>query len=272
MRPVISLTTDFGTQDHFVGTMKGVIAGICSDANVIDITHEVPAFDILAGALAIWPAWHFFPAATVHVVVVDPGVGSERRPLLARIGEHFFIAPDNGLLTLMLEDAESASISVALYSLANPAYALGTQSFTFHGRDLFAPAAAHLAVRLASGKSELSSFGPRLKNPVMLSNSRPVQASDGSRSGTILKVDRFGNLLTNLKATDTARLRDGSFTLRIRNRTINRLLKNYAVGALDEPFAILGSSGLLEIAVNRGDAASLLGVSAGEQWTLQVQS
>ena len=268
MRPVISLTSDFGTVDHFVGTMKGVIAKICPEANVIDITHDVPAFNILDGALAIWPAWRFFPAGTVHVLVVDPGVGSERRPILARVGDHFFIAPDNGLLTLVLEDADSHKLAVELRELTNPSYALGTQSFTFHGRDVFAPAAAHLANQIDTGKTDLPAFGPHLENPYRLNISKPLRDPNGVLRGTILKVDRFGNLLTNLRASDAASLRDGHLRFQIGKHTITRLLKTYVAGEPHEPFVILGSSGLLEVAVNRGNAAHLLDVEAGQSWSV----
>jgi S-adenosylmethionine hydrolase len=271
MRPVISLTTDFGLKDHFVGTMKGVIAEICPEANIIDITHEIPAFDVLEGALAIWPAWRYFPAGTVHVVVVDPGVGTERRPILARLGGHYFIAPDNGLLTLMLEDIERTGPPPVLHELTTPAYKLGTQSLTFHGRDIFAPAAAHLAKQLREDSVDLNAFGPRIEKPLLLKTNRPTRGPDGAVSGTILKIDRFGNLLTNLQSSDAAQLRDRHFALDLKGHKITRSLRNYMAGEPGEPFVILGSSGLLEIALNRGSAAKHLGSSPGDPFTLTVE-
>jgi len=268
MRPVISLTTDFGTTDHFVGTMKGVIAKICPDANVIDITHDIPAYNVLEGALSIWPAWRYFPALTIHVLVVDPGVGSERRPILARIGGHYFIAPDNGVLTFLLDDIERTGPPPDLHELTTPAYRLGTQSVTFHGRDVFAPAAAHLANQIACGNADLSSFGPRIKDPVRLQLEKPTRGPDGVVTGTILKVDRFGNLLTNLQAADVADLQDQRFALNLESNRITRLLKNYMAGKPGEPFAIFGSSCVLEIALNRGNAAKQLGASPGDTFTL----
>jgi S-adenosylmethionine hydrolase len=253
MRPVISLTTDFGLKDHFVGTMKGVIAEICPDANVIDITHEIPAFDVLEGALAIWPAWRYFPAGTVHVVVVDPGVGTERRPILARLGGHYFIAPDNGLLTLLLEDIERTGPPPVLHELTTPAYKLGTQSLTFHGRDVFAPAAAHLAKQLSAGTVDLTSFGPRIEKPLLL------------------KTNRLGNLLTNLQSPDAQQLHDRHFVLELKGQKITRHLNNYMAGEASEPFAILGSSGLVEIALNRGSAAKHLGALPGDPFILNVE-
>lgn len=272
MRPVISLTTDFGLKDHFVGTMKGVIAEICPDANVIDITHDIPAFDVVEGALAIWPAWRYFPAGTVHIVVVDPGVGTTRRPILARLAGHYFIAPDNGLLTLLLEDVERTGPPAVLHELTVPAYKLGTQSLTFHGRDVFAPAAAHLAKQLAAGSADLTAFGPRIEQPMRLNFSKPTRTADGAVSGAILKVDRFGNLLTNLQAAEAAQLRDRHFVLELKDKRITRMLNNYMAGEAGEPFAILGSSGLLEIALNRGNAAHHLGASPGDVLTLTAEA
>ena len=272
MRPVISLTTDFGTQDHFVGTMKGVIAEICPDANVIDITHEIPAFDVLAGALAIWPAWRYFPAGTIHVVVVDPGVGSARRPILARIAGHYFIAPDNGLLTLLLEDVDRTGPVPNLHELTTPAYRLGTESFTFHGRDIFAPAAAHLAKQLSCGTPDLNGFGPRIDNVIRLDVSKPHSDGEGSVHGAILKIDRFGNLLTNLRPSDAENLRDGNFELHLGRHKITRLHNNYLAGKEGEPFVILGSSGMLEIALNRAHAAKHHDAAPGDKFTLRTQS
>ncbi len=272
MRPVISLTTDFGTTDHFVGTMKGVIAGICPDANVIDITHDVPAYDVLEGALAIWPAWRYFPAGTVHVIVVDPGVGSERRPILARLGGHYFIAPDNGLITLMLEDVERTGPPAVLHELTTPTYHLGAQSLTFHGRDIFAPAAAHLANQLAAGNADLAGFGPRIQHPVRLDLKKPTCGEDGIVTGTILKIDRFGNLLTNLQSADAAHLEDHRFTLQLGSHKITRLLNNYIAGKEGEPFAIFGSSGVLEVALNRGNAAKHLDASPRDVFTLKIDA
>lgn len=267
LRPTISLTTDFGIQDPFVGTMKGVIASICPDANVVDITHAIPAFDLLEGALALWQAWRYFPAGAVHVAVVDPGVGSARQPILSRMADHWFIAPDNGLLTLVERDIERDGGAAQHRILQNPRYMLPAQSHTFHGRDIFAPAAAHLAAQIASGAAAPESFGPALANPIRLTVPEPVHHPDGSLEGIILKSDRFGNLLTNVPARDLPT--DWTHcTLELGNLRIARFCRFYAEGEPDELFAIVGSSGLLEIAMNRGSASGFAQIKPGAKFQL----
>ena len=262
--PVITLTTDFGLQDPFVGVMKGVIAGICPTAHVIDITHGIEAFSVLDGALAIWQAWRYFPAGTVHVVVVDPGVGSERKPLLASMGGQWFIAPDNGVLTLVQHHIRSNADAPLTWTIANPEYMLPAQSNTFHGRDIFAPAAAHLAAQIEHGNVDAENFGPPVPNLVQLPIPEPVHHPDGSIEGVILKSDRFGNLLTNLRATD---LPDG-LAIEIGSLRITRFCRFYAEGESGEIFAIVGSSGLLEITMNCGSAQQQTGIASGLRFRL----
>ncbi len=261
-RPIISLTTDFGLRDPFVGIMKGVIAGVCPAAHVIDITHKIPAFNLLDGALAIWQAWRYFPVETIHVIVVDPGVGSERLPILARMGSHWFVAPDNGVLTLVEREALRGKGNVWYRQIKNPKYRLPAQSNTFHGRDIFAPAAAYLACQIEYGKVAAETFGPVVENIVQLAIPEPVHQSDGSIEGMILKSDRFGNLLTNLAANDVPELLDG-WAIEIGDRRITRFVRFYAEVEPGEIFAILGSSGLLEIAMNRGSALEKTGIGTG---------
>jgi len=261
-RPVLTLTTDFGLQDPFVGVIKGVIAGICPSANVIDLTHGIEAFNILDGALAIWQAWRYFPAETVHVVVVDPGVGSERQAILARMGEHWFVAPVDGVLTLVERDVRKAGGEVWARRIENPRYRLQQQSNTFHGRDIFAPAGAHLAAQLERGEADPGSFGPGVDRLVQLDVPEPVHRPDGSIEGMILKSDKFGNLLTNVPAADFA-ARNRSWTMEIAGRRISRFVRFYAEAEPGELFLILGSSGLLEVAMNRGSAKEEMGIKAG---------
>jgi S-adenosylmethionine hydrolase len=253
MRPIISLTTDFGLSDPFVGVMKGVIAGICPAAQVIDITHGVHAFDVLEGALAIWQAWRYFPPETVHVVVVDPGVGSVRKLVLSRMGDAWFIAPDNGVLTLVERDVRRSGGDVQHRTIENPQYRLPAQSNTFHGRDIFAPAAAHLASQIERGSVAVETFGPVIESLIQLSVPEPMHRPDGLIEGVILKSDKFGNLLTNLAANDLPTSFSG-WTLEIGDQYITRFCRFYAEAAPGEIFAIVGSSGLLEIAMNRGSA------------------
>ncbi len=270
-RPIISLTTDFGLTDPFVGVMHGVIAGICPAAHVIDLTHAVAAFDLLDGALAIWQAWRYFPTETVHVVVVDPGVGSERQPLLSRMGNYWFIAPDNGALTMVEREIRRDGGLVEHRRIENPQYMLPTQSCTFHGRDIFAPAAAHLAAQIERGAVASETFGPIVQGLIQLPVPEPVQNPDGSIEGVILKVDRFGNLLTNLAASD---LPDDlkNYSAVLENIRISRHCSFYAEAAghesPDEIFSIVGSSGLLEFSVYRGSAYAKTGMATGTRFKL----
>lgn len=265
-RPIISLTTDFGLSDAFVGVMKGVIAGICPSANVVDICHAVEAFNILDGALTIWQAWRYFPPETVHVIVVDPGVGSERRAILARMQDHWFIAPDNGVLTLIERAILRVGEPVEYRAIENANYMLPARSNTFHGRDIFAPAAAHLAAQIERGEVAAESFGPILDEPVRLDVAEPVRRPDGSIDGIILKADRFGNLLTNLPAEGlpaNGLATAGSWILEAGSLRIERFCRFYGEAEPGEIFVIAGSSGLLEIAMNRGSASERTGITLG---------
>lgn len=266
-RPIVTLTTDFGLQDPFVGIMKGVIAGICPAAHVIDITHGVATFDVLDGALAIWQAWRYFPAETIHVVVIDPGVGSERLPVLARMGSHWFVAPDNGVLTMIEREALRGGGAVACRRIENREYMLPVPSSTFHGRDIFAPAAAHLAAQMERGNITAESFGTTLSKLVQLSVFEPMHNPDCSITGTILKSDKFGNLLTNIGATDLPEASIG-WSIEIGDQRISRFARYYSEIKHGEVFAILGSSGLLELAINRGSAQEELGVQPGTKFRL----
>lgn len=267
LRRVISLTTDFGLQDPFVGVMKGVIAGVCPTANIIDLTHGVEAFNILDGALAIWQGWRYFPAGTVHVIVVDPGVGSERQAILAQMGEQWFVAPDNGVLTLVEREIRRAGGEVRAWRIENPAYRLPQQSNTFHGRDIFAPAGAHLAAQLERGGADPGSFGPGVDRLVQLAVPEPMHRPDGSMEGAILKSDKFGNLLTNIPAADFERI-ERALVMEIGGRRITRLVHFYAEAEPGELFLIVGSSGLLEVAMNRGSAKAELGIIAEANFRL----
>lgn len=265
VRPLITLTTDFGLQDPFVGVMKGVIAGICPGANVVDLTHGIEAFNVLDGALAIWQAWRYFPAETVHVVVVDPGVGSERRAILARMGEQWFVAPDNGVLTLVEREVRRNVGAVRCRQIENPAYRLPKQSNTFHGRDIFAPAAAHLAAQIEGGEVDAESFGLEIETLVQLPVPEPLHHADGSVEGVILKSDKFGNLLTNIPASDVPEMGQ-EWGMEIGGRRIPRVARFYAEVEPGELFMIVGSSGLLEVAMNRGSAKEEMGSSTGTKF------
>ena len=266
-RPIVSLTTDFGLQDPFVGIMKGVIAGICPAAQVVDITHAVESFSVLDGALAIWQAWRYFPAETVHVIVVDPGVGSNRQPVLSRMGDAWFIAPDNGVLTLVERDTRRLGSTVSHRSIENSQYMLPAQSTTFHGRDIFAPAAAHLAAQIERRSVAADTFGREIENLIQLPVPEPIHNPDGSIEGAILKSDRFGNLLTNMSAADLPNDL-ANFSLELGTLRVTRFCRFYAEAEPGEIFAIVGSAGLLEIAMNRGSAEQQTGISAGTKFSM----
>lgn len=255
MRPVIALLTDFGLRDHYVGAMKGAILAACPEATLVDVTHEVPAHDVAAGALALDASYRHFPPGTVFVAVVDPGVGSERRPIAAGAGPWLFVGPDNGLLTFVLEVHPAARVHL----LASPALFREPLSPVFHGRDLFGPAAGHLARGLA-----LDAVGPRVADPVRLAQP-PKTRTDAGWDGAVIHVDHFGNLTTNLLEGDLAAL--GGPTLEglvVRlGAEVLPLVRTYSDVAAGRPCALVGSSGRLEVAVRGGRADALAGAGKG---------
>lgn len=258
-RPIITLTTDFGSNDHFVGVMKGVILDIVPDAQIVDICHSVQAFDVLDGALTISQAYSYFPNRTVHVVVVDPGVGTARRPILASSDGYHFVAPDNGVLSLVY--ARESRMHVRHITAEH--YFLQPVSNTFHARDIFAPVAAYLAKEVEALK-----FGEEVQEYVRFTAPKP-KAADGSRlRGVVLKVDRFGNLITNITPQDAPMLFQAGasgFKIVAGSREITEIRSAYAEGAPGEVIGILGSMGFLEIAANRGSAAQLTGIGKGSE-------
>jgi S-adenosyl-L-methionine hydrolase (adenosine-forming) len=262
-RPVISLLTDFGASDHYVGVMKGVILGICPAAHLVDITHEIEPYAISEAAYTLAQAWRYFPDGTIHLVVVDPGVGSSRRPILvttsAEAGGHLFVAPDNGVLTLLLDTAPIRKVREITVSR----YFHQPVSQTFHGRDIFAPVAAHLASGVPPGR-----FGKAIENAVRLNFATPMTASRDKWTGTVLKIDRFGNLITNFRSENWRRLARQPFVLRAGKQRISRLAASYVEVMSDEVFLIEGSAGFLEISVNKGSAAALTGCITGSRLEL----
>lgn len=253
--PIITLTTDYGTSDHLVGALKGVILKINPDATIVDITHGVVPYDVLDGALAISAAYKYFPSKTIHVVVVDPGVGSERRPILVSGENQFFVAPDNGVLSMVYE--KEARLTVRHITAEH--YFLQPLSRTFHGRDVFAPSAAWL-----SKTWQTQSFGEEIQDYMRFSLPKPKSAG-GQLKGVVLRVDAFGNLMTNFLPEELPEgvLKDGALRMQVNGKEITRLVDTFAEGEPGAPVAIVGSSGFLEIAVNKGSAARTLGVGRG---------
>jgi len=257
---IITLTTDFGTSDHFAGTMKGVILSIRPAAQIVDITHEVQPFEIADGAFIIAQTYRYFPKGTIHVVVVDPGVGSTRRPLLAEIAGHYFVAPDNGILSMVFGAAKAK-----VWHVTNERYFLHPLSRTFHGRDVFAPVAAHLASGIRPAQ-----FGKRVEDYLRLTFAEPVSGGKNNWAGTILKVDHFGNLATNLHIDQFADIKTRAFELKIGGQALSRLALTFTECEPGEVFVIVGSSGYLEIASNQGSAAQALGCGAGTPVALKI--
>lgn len=243
--PTLTLTTDFGLSDHYVAAMKGVILGICPRAQIADVSHQVTPYQISEGAYLIAQAYPYFPKKTVHVVVVDPGVGSSRRAILVEAAGQYFVGPDNGVFTLVLTQERHK-----VRELSNARYFRHPVSQTFHGRDIFAPVAAHLAAGAPPAR-----IGKLLRDPVRLDFSQP-QA---------LHVDRFGNIVTNLRARDLA---GKPFSLQICGVKISAIAGNYADRPPGELFLIQGSSGYLEISMCQQSAAEKIGCRAGNAITL----
>jgi S-adenosylmethionine hydrolase len=256
-RSVITLLTDFGVRDYFVASMKGVILNINPHAQIVDLSHEVTPHDIAGGAYVLKSCYRYFPDGTVHVAVVDPGVGSGRRPLLISTSRFFFIGPDNGLFTYVCEE-ESA---VEVRHIQNRQYRLDSEGSTFDGRDLFSPAAAWLTKGQPVG-----SFGPLMKNYERL----PVVAPGWDNhvmAGQIVYVDRFGNLISNLTRFQLTEVRGvakrSALYIRLAGKTIEGLVDSYSDGAPGAPQALINSNGQLEVFVREGNAADMLGVTRG---------
>ena len=260
LRPILTLTTDFGLSDHYVGAMKGVILGICPQAQMVDISHDVGPFEITEGAYLIAQAYRCFPKKTVHVVVVDPGVGSARRPILMEAAGQYFVAPDNGVLS-MIYSHEKHKVRL----IANERYFRKPVSRTFHGRDIFAPVAAHVAAG-----ARASSVGKLIEDYLRPSFEQPVRSGKRTWNGQILKIDRFGNLVTNFRVIDFPDLERRDFSLAIGPHQITVMARHYAECGPGELFAIAGSSGYVEVSVCQGSAAKQIGCvpGAGAELTL----
>lgn len=253
----LSLTTDFGNLNGFVGTMKGVIWGIAPDVNIADISHEIPAQDIRTGSIALWRAAAYFPAGSVHVAVIDPGVGTKRRAIAAKLGDQFFVLPDNGLITPMLEDAEAAGLEVRLVHLDKPEYWLPQVYTTFHGRDIFAPVGAHLATGVP-----LEMLGTAIDDAVRMPLPKPVKTDEGIE-GSIVVIDVFGNCSTNIRVSEVANLENA--TLFIAEQVIHGVLPSYGHAKIGELVAVTDSEGFVEVAVVNNNAAKTYGIKLDDK-------
>jgi S-adenosyl-L-methionine hydrolase (adenosine-forming) len=258
---VITLFTDFGTRDWFVGTMKGVIAGIAPKARVIDLTHDLAQGDIRGGAFALAASCRYFPRGTVHVVVVDPGVGSRRKAIAVQTARGIFVGPDNGVLSWALAREKIT----AMHALENEAYFLRPVSRTFHGRDVFAPVAAHL-----NNGVLIKKFGPALRDFVRLPWPE-LRVRSGLIEGEVVYIDRFGNAITNLESSLLKNPERASCEVHAKRRTVCPLKAYYQAAAPNTPVTLLGSSGFLEIAINGGSAEKVLGVRLGTRVGLHAK-
>lgn len=247
---IITLLTDFGTKDYFVAAMKGVILSINPLARMMDITHEIEPQQTAEASFTLKACYKEFPSQTIHLAVVDPGVGSDRRAILVETRNYFFVAPDNGLLSFVFQTENNLRV----FEITNEKFFKRPVSRTFHGRDVFAPAAAHLSVGVAPQE-----FGARIEDFVFFKENQPRPLNENLCEASIVHADRFGNLVTNLRRDDVP----ASFALEINGREISRIKNFYAAAETGEVFLIWGSAGFLEIAAFQSSAANLLGAGAG---------
>ena len=251
--PILTLTTDFGLSDHYVAAMKGVILGICPRAQIVDVSHEVTPFAITEGAYLISQAYRTCPTKTVHVVVVDPGVGTARRPILMEAAGQYFIAPDNGVLSMIYLRQEHK-----IRLIKNDKFFRQPVSRTFHGRDIFAPCAAHLASGVTPAQ-----FGQRIEDYLRPAFQMPQRAGKRTWAGQVLKIDHFGNIITNFHVENFPGLENQDVTFSVGPQPVTVIARNYAETGPGELFAIVGSSGFYEISISQASAAKRIGCVPG---------
>jgi len=244
VKRIITLTTDFGINDHYVGSMKGVILGINDEAVITDITHELPKYDIFKAAYTLGSFYKYFPKETIHIVVVDPAVGSARKPIVIKSEHGTFIGPDNGVFSFVLENSKNIDV----YEITNTDYMLSNVSSTFHGRDLFAPVAAHISLGI-----DINQMGEKVNSPVFLDINKPI-INDNEIIGAVVYTDSFGNLITNIASYMLRNPRE----ICIGNFVIDTVAKSYQDVEKGKLLAIIGSLGFLEISVNQGSAEELI--------------
>jgi S-adenosylmethionine hydrolase len=248
---IITLTSDFGYQDYYVSAMKAVILGISPNARLIDITHAVPPQDIMAGAWTLRNTAFLYPEKTIHLAVIDPGVGTNRKPVIVKLNNHFFVGPDNGLFSLLCETGNAEA-----FEIRDQKFMRDTISSTFHGRDIFAPCAAYLA----NGVSP-ESFGPKIENLFTYRWAEPISDKEGIQ-GWIIHIDVYGNLITNIPAT-LLKGRHNGLKIYAGTSIMNSIVQTYGEAEPGDAITYPGSSGMLEIAVNMGNAAELLNITKG---------
>ncbi len=257
---LITLMTDFGIKDGNVGVMKGVIKGICPEAQLIDLSHMISPQNVPEAALILARAAPFFPKGTIHLVVVDPGVGTQRRPMAARLGEAYYVGPDNGTITILLEQAEQSGWRAEFYRLDQPKYWLPEVSHVFHGRDIFAPSAAHLAAGVP-----LKELGTAISDPVRLKLPAPQPVGNGWR-GEVIHIDHFGNIASNIRLEQIGALlkRKENIQVRLNGSVIQGMVDTFGRRPEGELVALMGSTGSLIVSVVNGSAAERLNTHLGD--------
>lgn len=256
--PIITLTTDFGIKDGNVGVMKGVILGICNTVKFVDLSHTIGAQNIREAAYIIGKSWQYFPPGTIHVIVVDPGVGTSRRPIAARLGKQFFICPDNGLISVPMMQVENRDEPVEVVELNQPRFWLPDVSHVFHGRDIFSPCAAHLANGIS-----LDQIGSRINDPVRLHLPIPEKTRLGWR-GEVIHIDHFGNIASNIRIEKMLDINKDNVIVSIKDLKIKGLVDTFGERPVGELIALFGSTGNLIVSKVNGDAARQLEVKIGD--------
>jgi len=259
-RSIVTLTTDFGLADHFVGVMKGVILRLCPAVEIVDLNHQISPYEIPEAGFTIAEAYRYFPKRTVHVVVVDPGVGTARRPILVEAAGHYFVAPDNGVLSMIFEREKHRVRHVTAQR-----YFLKPVSQTFHGRDIFAPLAAHLAKGTPPAR-----FGRLIEDYARLDFFKPVRTGKRFWTGTVLKIDHFGNIITNFHISEFPTVMTRPFSLAIGAERVTQLAPTFAACPPGELCLMEGSSGYLEVVANQASAAKRLGCGLGAPAELTI--
>lgn len=261
MPSIITLTTDFGIKDHYVGVLKAVLLSIAPDVRLVDISHQIPPQDIMAGAWVVRNSAMLFPPDSVHLVVVDPGVGTSRKPIAIKIKDQYFVGPDNGIFSLIADQYEYSGVELNHAKFWRP-----SPSNTFHGRDIFAPVAAHLANGV-----ELEDLGDPIEKLETYRWAVPISDKDGVQ-GWIVHIDHFGNLISNIPESMIRKAgADANLKIYVGNTIFDTIVNTFGDVPDGEPAAYIGSSGVLEIAINKGDAREMLGVEKGAQISIVVQ-
>ena len=258
---IITLMSDFGSQDYYVSAMKAVILGISPDVRLVDISHDLPPQDIMAGAWVLKNTAFLYPPGTIHLAVIDPGVGSSRRPVLVQVRDQLFVGPNNGLFSLVVESQEHR-----VFELSNKRFWRDTVSPTFHGRDIFAPVAAWLSIGEVPQQ-----FGSELRELTTYRWAKPIADEEGVQ-GWVMHIDRYGNLITNIPESYIRKYEQQStFKIYVGNTILKHISVSFSEVTDGEAVALIGSSGMLEIAINKGNAERMLGVEKGAPVSLVIQ-